>query len=848
MTRIDRLARRAARPSLVRTTALVPLVFVLAACVPPEERAEERYQSALALLAEGDVARAKLELRNVFDLDGFHRDARDLYAEIVLEEGLVREAYGQTLRLIEQYPDDVEGRRRLALLATQSRQWEEARRHADAGLAVDPEDLGLRAVDAVLDYQAAVEAEDEDAMAAAAQRAGAALAEDPSLTAARLVLIDRVGREGRPEAALALVDDGLALDEDDLELRRLRIGFLAQSGDQEALGTELAAPSRRFPDDDAIAETYLRWLGSQDRLDEAEAFLRERAEAGGWEERATLLQFLRQARGAEGLRAELDELIADPEAERRPLLRAMRAELDFAAGRTEEAVAEMIALTEEVEEGDLEVSERARLHLALARMQREQGDRVGARASLESALEIDPTLADAYKQRAVWALEADDPAAAITALRAALGNAPRDPQIMSLMAQAHTLNGEPALAGEMLARAVELSNSGVEESLRYAEYLVSSGRTGPAESVIADARRLAPGDVRLISAAGRLMVAGGAWTRLNELIDQLRAVGSEQADAMADEFAALAFAAQNRSEELQALLRGIADGDGAGADQAEIALLRTELASGDVEAALARAQALVEMSPDSARMRLVLAAALAAADREDEAEATLRGALETDPGAAEAWLALHRLVGARAGTEAADAVLAEALAAVPDDPRLLLQEAGRLERRGRIPDAIAIYEDLYVRDRSSMIVANNLASLIGMTTEDPEELDRAERIARRLRSSQVPALQDTYGWLAFRTGDVETALEYLEPAAQGLSGDPFVQFHLGTAQAAAERPEAAETLRRAKSLVGGRREMGFDADAMDALEARIDAALEGLPATPAAEGTAPAQEEAAPAE
>ena len=67
-------------------------------------------------------------------------------------------------------------------------------------------------------------------------------------------------------------------------------------------------------------------------------------------------------------------------------------------------------------------------------------------------------------------------------------------------------------------------------------------------------------------------------------------------------------------------------------------------------------------------------------------------------------------------------------------------------------------------------------------------------ISRRLRGSDVPQFQDTYGWIALRRGDVEEALVNLEPAAAGLPDDPRVQHHYGLALAAAGRDDEALTV------------------------------------------------------
>ena len=67
--------------SSVRLVIAILGVAALAACDTAEERAEEHYQKGLELIEAGDADRALVELRNVFNLNGTHRDARALYRQ-----------------------------------------------------------------------------------------------------------------------------------------------------------------------------------------------------------------------------------------------------------------------------------------------------------------------------------------------------------------------------------------------------------------------------------------------------------------------------------------------------------------------------------------------------------------------------------------------------------------------------------------------------------------------------------------------------------------------------------------------------------------------------------------------
>jgi tetratricopeptide (TPR) repeat protein len=101
------------------------------------------------------------------------------------------------------------------------------------------------------------------------------------------------------------------------------------------------------------------------------------------------------------------------------------------------------------------------------------------------------------------------------------------------------------------------------------------------------------------------------------------------------------------------------------------------------------------------------------------------------------------------------------------------------------------------------VVANNLASLISTYRDDEASLERAYTIARRLRGTDVAPFQDTYGWIAYRKGEYQEALEHLEPAAAVLGDDPLVQYHLGMTYLALGQQDAAlDQLRRAVDLAG----------------------------------------------
>lgn len=179
-------------------------------------------------------------------------------------------------------------------------------------------------------------------------------------------------------------------------------------------------------------------------------------------------------------------------------------------------------------------------------------------------------------------------------------------------------------------------------------------------------------------------------------------------------------------------------------------------------------------------------------------------ALITDqPGAEEPVAAMYQLLRRENRLQEATQVLDAALTVERPALRLRWFKASELEAAGEFEAAIAIYDAAYAEDANNLVIANNLASMITTYRTDQESLVRAQAIARRLRDVQVPAFQDTYGWIEYRLGNYQTALQHLEFAAEGLPDEAMIQFHLGMTYAALERiDDAQRVLRRALDLAG----------------------------------------------
>lgn len=756
---------------------LVAATVALSGCYSKKERAQQHYEAAISLLTKGDTARAVVELRNVFQLDPSHHDARATYARLLLKQGRRQEAFTQFQRLVEQYPKDLEGNRTLAELALDQDQFDMAQRYATEAATIAPKDPGTEGVGLSLRYHAALQSGDAAEQAQVVTAAKALLATSPDVMTARRIVIDADIRAKDWKAALDATDAGLKQTPDDALLAQFRLGLLAKLGDDAATEAQLRDMVTRFPKDATLPRALVAWYVEHNKLDAAEAFLRSRIDPASQDPaaRLALVQFLDLHRGRAMAEVELKRQLAAPAPTDKTALVAVQAGYDFAAGH----VAQAIEALNQVVGQEKPTPTQAAAAVLLARMQDQSGDHKAAQATVEAVLKADPNQIDAIRLKAGWLIDADRTGDALVLLRSGLSVAPKDPGLLDMMARAYARDGNPGLERDTLRQAVDATGHAPAQVLRYVEILMREKDYAAADQTLTTALSLHPDAPVLLAALGNLHVTRKDWTAAEDNARKLFAIDTPQAQGAAEALKARILAGQNDRAALTAYLQGLAQKGGATGVDAQLALIVQDVKSGRMPEALAKATAVQGAAPDDPRPVMIHAAILTAMKRGHEAVAELDAALTRSPKQAALWTELYRITGETAGDGAAADVLRRGLAELPRDRTLLWLNAGALERAGDVPGAIAIYEGLYQRYSDDPVIANNLASLLASSRTDATSLARAATIARRLQDSPVPAFQDTVGWIAFRQGQTEQALQRLEPAAKAMPQDAGVQYHLG---------------------------------------------------------------------
>lgn len=755
--------------SRIRLLGLIFGLMALAACDNAEERAEGHYQRGLQLLEAGEDDKAILEFRNALQLNQDALEPRLEFARARLRQGQIEGAIGNYLKVIEVDENHLEARKTVGRLLLQyDTDALSAREHVNAAADIAPADTEVRGLVAGL---AQKEGRFEDAAALATD-----LLEDaPGNTMAVSILVSQKIQAEDYTAAVTLLDSALSKNPDDLSLHVAKLQALEALNDQVPIGAQLEEMTTRFPENPQVAQGRVQWLLNQGNAEGAIAAQRRVAEIFSDDPSHALnvAALLNQFEGPETARGELTRL-AQSGAHSTIFNRAL-ADFEYQQGNSDVAIARL----ETVLDTDIETEERHDSQAQLANILRATGKGPRALDLTKSILAKNPNHIEALKLSALAAIDDDRPQDAIKDLRTALGVKAQDPATLMLLALAHERNGSVGLAQERLALAVQASDSGIEESLRYADFLTRQNKADVARSVMTDAIEKHGNVTRLLAGLGQVQLALSDWTSATETVATLAVIKDDPtARALAQELQVAILNGDKRFEQSIGILREMWDVAGESTSALEN-LVRNYVQTGKTEEAATFLNNVLKDDATNLRANLLRGALHAFEGENAEAEALYRKVIKDHPNAENGYGALANLIAFQGRTEEADAVIREGIENAENTERLLFSRASRLEQVQDYEGAIAIYEQLYEANKVSDVLANNLASLLSEFRDDPESLERAFNIAKRLRSSVQPAFQDTYGWILYKRGEYEQAVRPLKAAAEGAPNNIFVQYHLG---------------------------------------------------------------------
>jgi len=127
------------------------------------------------------------------------------------------------------------------------------------------------------------------------------------------------------------------------------------------------------------------------------------------------------------------------------------------------------------------------------------------------------------------------------------------------------------------------------------------------------------------------------------------------------------------------------------------------------------------------------------------------------------------------------AIINKGLAAMPEQIRLTMMLASTYEQIGDYDKARTTYEALIAKHPDTDIAVNNLVSLLLDHFNSKENIDRAVTLSTRFERSDQPYFVDSYGWALINSGKYDEALKVLRDVVKKMPDVPVFRYHLGVA-------------------------------------------------------------------
>ena len=509
--------------------ALVVAV-ALSACMSKADRVQSSLRKAAQYVRDGQWDKARLETRNVLQIDPRNAAAYALAAQVAEGTGDYPHAWTAWQQSAELAPDDLESQLGIARLLLLSGDSDGAGRAIARILARDPHHAGARTL------RAAANARGGQVDAAIRELRDVVDATRPAPTDASLMLASLLAQEGDRAGALRTLDAALSAAPANIALLTAAAQVCESAPDDAALAARALDFHRRAaqaaPQDPAQWRAWAAFHVRRREIDQAEAVLRAamQADPHGDAEATTqdLIAFLADQRGiAPAVAAASAAIAVHPDM---PSLRLRLAELQDDAG--DHAQAERTLR-------DLATRSPGSPAALLAQDQlAERAFAVGhadeALAWLAQTLATQPRDEQALRLRGRIAIARHDAAAAVADLRAALHDAPGSAEVAGLLAQAHRANDEPQLARDVLADAVRFRPDDPALRLLLAADMADTGELAAADGQLDAAIAQAPRDARAYAAKARLALARHDTDAAERIWRARLAAAPDDADAWLD--------------------------------------------------------------------------------------------------------------------------------------------------------------------------------------------------------------------------------------------------------------------------------------------------------------------------
>lgn len=756
----------------VLTRSLISLAVVgllLSGCGGAEQREAKHFAKAEQFFEEENYEKAALEAKNVLQINPKNADARYMMALLEEKKQNWRKVFGNLNAVIEIDPQHTKAQNRLGQIYLMSKQTDKALEKADLVLSIDANNVDALVLKAAVHIR---EQNFEDGKRLAQQ----ALSIQPGMPQAISILARLKLEDNDVDGALALIEEGIEKNPDDIGLGLIKIQQNARLGRLSVAEDTFLQMIQRHPAKVNLRSSLAKFYVSTKQLDKAQDQLQRIIEVVDDEQKSdaklNLVKFLAANRSTDTAVSAIQEFLKnDPQ---NFTLRFGLAELYL----NEQSLAEARQVFEDIVKDDGLGTNGQKAQNQLALLAIREGEIASAQSLVDEVLSEDTRNSDALLIRGGLSLEGEKVDEAIADFRTILHDDPNSEKALVLLSSAHIKEGKLDLAKESLRKALIVNPKNLKARRDLVRLSLRSRDLEAAEKLLEDGIKLHPQDVGLKSMLVDLYTNRKDWASAERLA---RDVLKDPQFQAAGHFAlGRVYQGQREFAKAVAEYEAAIDAKPKAIGPILTDLVKSYLGMKQPEKASARLRQVSKQYPQHVGVVNLLGEVYLYQGNVDAAAAQFEKAIQMQPKFVAAYRNLAGIELAQKDATGAIAIYRRGLDALPDYPQFHFALAAIYERTGQFDEAIGAYRQLLNINPNNLLAANNLAALIADHKSDAESLAEAVKLAAQFKDSNQGAFLDTYGWVSALNGEVKEAKKALLKAVSLAPNVAIFHYHLGS--------------------------------------------------------------------
>lgn len=748
---------------------LLSIVFIttLISCGGAEERKAVYLEKAKASIQTGDFEKARIELKNVLQIDPKDADAYFQLGKIYEQQKDYRKAFGNYLKVEELNPDHLVNQANLGrIYLTLANDTDKAQSKIDLILSKDPNNTeGLL-------LKAAMMLKKKD-KTEAINIAKEVVSREPGHVNGVAFLATLYATDGNSSDAINLLDNALKLNQDNEQLNKLLALFLVNNKDYNRAEVIFKKFLERNPDSISSYNNLAAFYNATDNKTKAEETLRASIEnkPNDVDRQLILIKYILKSKSEGEAIDELKGFINKNSGLGK--LRMALAELLLISGNKQSAIDVYNKAINDFSEEATGVEAR----ISLASIFVSDKNYAKADEIVEEAILDSPNDPDVNLLRAKLAIRDNNAEKAILALRIVTKESPENIDAYILLAKAYQMENNEDQVKSTLNSAYDNNKVNPDALLKLAKFYYVRD-IEQSEKIINQYNKINESNYEGLSVKATILNQKKQFSEANAVAQKLVELFPNEPNGYLQ---AIPFLLQEKNK--QKAILTLENGYLNTKDNRKILDLLTTMQASEKQFDIVekRLNAELDASPDDAELKILLSKVHMASNDIDSAITVLNEVIKDKPNLENPYLLLAQVYQYKKENASIISILKKGRKNVSASIKIPLRLASTYEAEKSYKKAIDVYKELHRTQPDNLVVVNNLASILSDYGDNKDDLELAKALTIKLEEAGQPIFLDTIGWVYYKLGDYQKAVQYLSQVVEKAPNINVFNYHLGMA-------------------------------------------------------------------